>query len=205
MTTATRSEIYCGAVRQLPRDAFPTAPELFAQPSLRIDTTTRFKIAVVEAYGLIDQAGWAMLAIRLHEASKAADALVLRISSRAQQARGVAVAFSALEYVAQTMSTTAVVESAGAGGAALALAHRADTVVAADDRTPTGWMEAAALYGDGTADADADDVNLLLMAMIGRRNTTSVSGILAELVRYERLTFERAQRVLNLLSDVQGI
>lgn len=210
MFTETLPEIWCGAVDQLPANRDDITPELFAVPSCSISLESR--VVYITIHGIIGHRQWLQIAVLLRGATETgAPELVLEISSRAQEARGCGLAFLALESVGLKVSTTAHIESAGAFGAALALASCAGNVfVDKEDRPLVGGLNVASLYGDFDTDSRqlASDAQLILRALASRRamklHGESYVGMVTRLVNAGKISADRAQLATDFLNDYEA-
>jgi len=200
--TTRQPEIWTGATNCLPADRAELPAEVFAVPELTLDAQTG--IAVLEIFGLIDHSGWLKIAALITGiAHSGTNGLVIRLSSRAQEARGAGVAMIALEDASRSTTTTVHIESSGALGAAMAFASRAQTVVVdADDQPAIGCLDAGVSYGRRTRKAKqiAADIEIIIGAMASNRgrNMAATAGML---VGTRQLTMRRAQAALGYLND----
>jgi len=198
-------EIWTGATNCLPEDRAELPSELFCTPELFHSAKTGF--AVLEIFGLIGHAGWLKIATLIGSiANSEAIGLVLRLSSRAQEARGAGVAMLALEDASRCITTTAHIEGTGAMGAAMALAGCAQTVIAdADDQPAIGCLKADVSYGlrSKTAKQLSADIEIVIRSLATNRGH-GLAATVGGLVGIGQLTMSRAQAALAYLNDTRA-
>lgn len=203
---ATEAEIWCGATDLLPKDR----PEIsFAHVDARMIENN---VGLLEVHGLVDVDGWACIAIELFRAVESRlSGVVLRLSSRAQIAQGSGAAMLAMEQASRSMPTIAHIESAGALGAALALASCArEITVDADDQPVAGGLNSAAKYGhaDDRQQQLAADIEQTIRFLASRKRIgltgLSYPETMARMVNSNLLTRERAEAVQNHLNNASA-
>lgn len=203
---ATEAEIWCGATDLLPKDRSEIS---FAHVDARI---IEGNVGLLEVHGLVNGDGWARIAIELVRAVESRlSGVVLRVSSRAQIAQGAGAAMLAMEQASRSLLTIAHIESAGALGAALALASCArEITVDADDQPVSGGLNSAAKYGhaDDRQQQLTDDIQQTMRFLSSRKRMgltgLSYPEIMARMVNSELLTRQRAKAVLNHLNNLEG-